>query len=117
MRSRGPKRVADCTAGRGRSGTQVRAPDGLGKCRVLTICAHDRAPGEPPDGRTDSNTWPGCEPTWGAPHSTPADDRKDSAKKFLLRDHAPPQLRASAAVVAKWRRADGAPVAPGRAEL
>ena len=45
---------------------------------------------------------PGCGPTSRAVHGTPAGRTRESAKKFLLRDHAPPQPPAFCSGL--WRR-------------
>ncbi len=110
-------RLALGHAARGRPGTPGRAHDGPGKCRGTATCAHDPVPDPPPDDSSGSNTLPGCDPTSGALHSTPAGRTKESEIKFLLRDHAPPQLRVLSGVVAKKWHAGGAPVAPRRARL
>jgi hypothetical protein len=109
--------MACCGDGRGRPGIHACERGGPEKCRASAICAHDQAPGKPPDDRRDSNTWPGCGPTWGASHDIPADRRWEPVTKFLLRDHAQPQLRDLSGVAAKKRRAAGAPVGPRRAGL
>jgi hypothetical protein len=115
--SRCPKRLAQRSAARGRPRTRARERGGPEKCRASTIYAHDRVPGKPPDDRRDSNTWPGCGPTWRASHNSRADRKGESAKKFLLRDHAPPQLRLRWGVVAKMWFAGGALAGPGHAVL
>ena len=110
-------RVAVHSAARGRQRTPGRVPCGLGKCLATATCVRDPAPCGPPDGRRGRRSAPGCQPTWGAVPSTPAGRTKESATKFLLRDHAPPQPRASAVLAAKIGHADGAHVAPRRAGL
>jgi hypothetical protein len=82
--SRWPEHMACCGDGRGRPGIHACERGGPEKCRASAICAHDQAPGKPPDDRRDSNTWPGCGPTWGASHDIPADRRWEPVTKFLL---------------------------------
>jgi len=109
--------AARCGAARGRSGSPVCVRGGLATCRAAATCVRDRVPGEPPDGRRGSSSVPGCGPPSQVVQSTRAGRTEESAKKFLLRDHAPAQLRASSVVAAGRRRADGAHVAPWHAGL
>ena len=60
---------------------------------------------------------PGCGPTSEPAHGTPAGRTSELAKKFLLRDHAPPQSQAASALVAKKGCADGARVRPRHAVI
>jgi len=110
-------RVAGCTAARGRPGTPARGRGGLGKCHGTSTCVRDPLPGERPDGTRSSSSGPGCDPTSEPAHGTPAGRTGELAKKFLLRDHAPPQAQAAAALVAKKGCADGARVRPRHAVL
>jgi hypothetical protein len=108
---------ARCGAARGRPGSPGRVRGGLGTCRAATTCVRDRAPGEAPAGRRGSSSVPGCGPTSQVVHGTRAGRTKESAKKILLRDHAPAQLRASSLVAARRRHAGGAHVVPWHAGL
>ena len=108
-------RVAVGTAARGRQRTPARVRGGLGKCLASATCARDPAPCEPPGRRRGRRSMPACQPTSEAVHSTPAGRTRVAATKFLLRDHAPPQLRGSSVLAAKMGHADGAHAAPRRA--
>jgi hypothetical protein len=110
-------RVAVRTAACVRPGTPARVRGGLGKCHGIATCVHDRAPCQRPDGKRGNSSAPDCDPTSGVVHGTPAGRTGESAKKFLLRDHAPPQRPAALVLVAKRWRADGAHVRPRRAGL
>lgn len=117
LASYGLCRGACCSAARGRPDTPARVPAGLGKCHATATCVHDHALGEPPHGRPRSSSVPGCGPTSKPAHGTLAGCTWESAKKFLLRDHAPPQPQGTSALVVKMWRADGAHVQPRHAEL
>ncbi len=110
-------RVAVCRVARGRPDTPAPARGGLGKCHATATCVHDHVRCESPDGTHSSSSAAGCGPTSQPAHGTPAGHTSSSAKKFLLRDHAPPQRPAALALVAKRWRADGAHVRPRRAGL
>jgi hypothetical protein len=60
---------------------------------------------------------PRCGPTSQPAHGTPAGRTGELAKKFLLRDHAPPQSQAASALVAKKGCADGVGVRPRHAVI
>jgi hypothetical protein len=108
-------RVALRGAARGRPGTPAAVRRGPGKYRGTATCVRDPAPGEGPDGRRGSSRMPGCGPTSAAVHGTPAGRTAETAKNFLLRDHAPPQLEGPWELGAKRWHADGAHVEPGHA--
>lgn len=110
-------RVAVCRVARGWPGTPARARGGLGTCHATATCVHDHVLCESPHGTHRSSSVPGCGPTSQPAHGTPADHTSSSAKKFLLRDHAPPQSQAASTLVAKRWCADGAHVRPRRAGL
>src|SRR5208337_2924302 len=55
-----------------------------GKCRGIATCVRDPAPGEPPDGKRNSSSVPGCVPTSAALHGILADRTRQPAKKSLL---------------------------------
>ena len=109
--------VAVCSAALGRPGTPAHVHAGLGKCHGIATCVRDRAPCQRPHGRRSSSSAPDCGPTSQPVHSTLAGHTSKSAKKFLLRDHAPPQSQPTSEVVAKRWRADGALVRLRRAGL
>jgi hypothetical protein len=113
----GGVREAQCGAARARPGTRGRVRGGLGTCHAAATCVRDRVLGEPPDGRRGSSSRLGCGPTSQALDGIPAGRTKASAKKCLLRDHAPLQLLAFAVVAAQRGRADGAPIGPGHAGI
>lgn len=117
LASRWRCRGAVRSAAHGRPGTPGRGCGGLGKCLETATCVRDPAPDEPPGGRWGRRSAPGCRPTSGVVPGTPAGRTRELAKKFLLRDHAPPQPRGSSVLAAKIGRADGAHVAPRRAGL
>jgi hypothetical protein len=108
-------RVAVRTAVCGRQRTPARGPCVLGTCLAAATCVHDPALGEPPGGRQGCRSTPAGEPTSGVVHGTPAGRRRESATKFLLRDHAPPQPPGSSVLAAKRGHADGAHAEPRRA--
>jgi len=110
-------RVAVCRVARGRPGIPARVRAGLGKCHGTATCVRNPRPGERPDGKRGSSSVPGCGPTSKPAHGTPAGCTWESAKKFLLRDHAPPQSQAASALVAKKGCADGARVRPRHAVI
>ena len=109
--------VAVCSAALGRPGTPAHVPAGLEKCHGIATCVRDRAPCQRPHGRRSSSSAPGCGPTSQPIHGTLAGRTGESAKKFLLRDHAPPQRPAALVLVAKRWRADGARVRPRHAVI
>jgi hypothetical protein len=115
--SRGHCRAAVRDTGHGRPGTPAHVRVGLGKCHALATCVRDRAPAEAPGGRRGNSSVSGYGPTFGALHGTLAGRTKELAKKFLLRDHAPPQPQGPWAPAARRRCADGAHVLPGRARF
>ena len=115
--SRGCCRVAVRDAAHGRPDTPARGHAGRGKCHALATCVRDRARAAAPAGKRGNNSAPGCGPTWAAPHDTRVGRTRASAKKFLLRDHAPPQPLDPSAPAAKVGHADGAHVLPRRARF
>ena len=110
-------RVAVCRVARGRPDTPAPARGGLGKCHATATCVHDHVRCESPDGTHSSSSTPGCGPTSQPAHGTPAGRTWKSAKKSLLRDHAPPQSQAGSAVVAKKGCSDGVRVRPRHAVI
>ena len=82
MAPRSMRRVAAATAARGRPGTHRRVSDGHSRCRVTAIYVRDRDNCELPDGRRRSSSAPGCEPSSGAVHGTPAGCIRESKKNF-----------------------------------
>ena len=102
---------------RGQQRTPAHERGGLGTCHAVATCVRDPARGEPPGGSRRSSNEPGCGPTSGAVHSTPAGRSKVSATKLLLRDHARPQLQESEVVGSKMWHAHGARVPPRHAGL
>jgi len=110
-------RVAVRTAACVRPCTPARVRGGLGKCHGIATCVHDRAPCQRPDGKRGNSSEPGCGLTSGVVHGTLAGRTSESAKKFLLRDHAPPQSQAASTLVAKRWCADGAHVRSRHAGL
>lgn len=116
------RRVTACSrplAGRGgapgRPGIPARGGVGPQRCHAVATCFPDRARAEPPGGRWSSSRLPGYGPTYRAVHGTRAGCTTAAAKKFLLRDHAPPQRQAVSEVGAQTGRAGGAPARPRRA--
>jgi len=97
------------------SGTPAHVRGGLGKCHGTATCVRDHVLCEPPHGTLRSSSVPGCGPTSQPVHGNPAGRTSESAKKFSLRDHAPPQSQPASALVAKMGRADGAHVRPRHA--
>jgi len=98
-------------------GTRVRGRGGLEKCSASTTCVRDPTRGERPDGRPDSSSEPGCGPTSGAVHDIRDDRRWDSAKKFLLRDHALSQSGVYSVIAATAGFGGGVRVGLGRVGL
>ena len=111
----GLPRDAIAAAAFARPHTPSREHAGLGMCHEIATCVHDPALGGPPDDRLRSSSVPGCGPTSQPAHGNPAGRTSESAKIFLLRDHAPPQSQPASALVAKKGCADGARVRPRHA--
>jgi len=70
------------TAALGRPGTHRRVCGGHSRCRETATCVRDPAHCEPPDGRRSSSSVPGCEPSSGAVHGSPAGRNRESKKNF-----------------------------------
>ena len=80
--SRWLRRSAAQTAARGRPGTRRRACGGQLRCRATATCVRDPGHCELPDGTPSSSSAPGCGPSSGAVHSTPAGRIREWKKNF-----------------------------------
>lgn len=105
------------TAARGRPGTHVRVSGGHSRCHETATYVRDPAHCELPGDRRSSSSAPGCGPRSGAARSTPAGGIRESKKKILLRDHAPPQPYSHSVFGARTWHAGGAHAQPPRAGL
>ena len=76
------RRVADGIALGGRPGIRSRASNGRLTCYETATCVRDRGHCAPPAGRRGSSSGPGCGPSLGAVHSTPAGRIKEMKKNF-----------------------------------
>jgi hypothetical protein len=115
MAPRLTRRIGPGTVARARPGTHRRVCGGRLTCRATATCVHDPGHCQLPDGRRRSSSVPGCGSSAAVLHGTPAGRTREAARKFLLRDHAPPQLRAPAALGSKIWHTHGAHVGPRRA--
>jgi hypothetical protein len=66
----------------GRPGIRSLASGGLLTCHEIATCVHDRGHCAPPAGTCGSSNGPGCGPSLGAVHSTPAGRIKEMKKNF-----------------------------------
>jgi hypothetical protein len=77
-----PGPVACGGDGRERPGIPACVLGGPGRCHAVATCVHDPVPGQPPGGRHRRSRLPGCAPTSGPVHSTPAGRTTAAGKNF-----------------------------------